>query len=552
MTGPERLNCVIIGYHEVDFNIFAAKQRKMERTSGGYHEVKANSILLNGTRYTSMDFLNYAIERTQAVNPRLNVFEAPSLGAFYLSSFLQSQGLRTEVVNFFTFQKQRLRELLSMQPDAVAITTTFYIDPDPIIEIVNFIRSYRPETKIIVGGPHVYNSALDFDQTTLQFIFGRIGADIYVIDSQGELTLARVLQCLRARNLAGLQLIPNLLYTLDRRRFIRTLQLPENNDLDESTIDWSRFNATEIAPVAYLRTARSCPFACTFCNYPTMAGKHTVATVDSVERQLAYLHSIGTTDIVFVDDTFNVPLPRFKKILRMMIDHRFGFRWISFFRCSNADEETFDLMKRSGCVAVFLGIESGDPQILKDMNKSATVDRYKWGVRQLHARDIGTFASLICGFPGETRDTVTNTLEFIEETAPTFYNIQLYYHDRRSPMEARATEFQIRGAGYNWRHRSMDWREATGWIQHMYKAVTNSGPLTLYAFSLWAVPYLLAKGISLEQIKSFSYLLKPMLLRSLEDREADFAAVEPDLSRIFSGTEIAGAEAKASVSAAEY
>jgi p-methyltransferase len=86
----------------------------------------------------------------------------------------------------------------------------------------------------------------------------------------------------------------------------------------------------------------------------------------------------------------------------MMIKNEFDLRWISFFRCSNADEEAIDLMRESGCVGALLGIESGDQKILKYMNKSATLERYKWGMERLHQRGIATFASLICGFPGET------------------------------------------------------------------------------------------------------------------------------------------------------
>jgi len=201
----------------------------------------------------------------------------------------------------------------------------------------------------------------------------------------------------------------------------------------------------------------------------------------------------------------------------MMIENRFNLRWISFFRCSNADEEAMDLMIESGCVGVFLGLESGDSQILKNMNKNATLDRYKWGILNLHQRGIATFASIICGFPGETQQTVSNTLDFIEEMRPTFFNVQLYYHDLRSPVQARAAEFGIEGAGYSWRHNSMDWREAVQSVKNLYAKIHNSGPLTLYGFSLWAVPYLLAKGISLKQIVDFSYAARPFLLKSLDD-----------------------------------
>ena len=167
--------------------------------------------------------------------------------------------------------------------------------------------------------------------------------------------------------------------------------------------------------------------------------------MDGVERQLRYLHEAGTTDLVFIDDTFNVPLPRFRNILRMMIRNKFQFRWISFFRCSNADEDAFDLMRESGCVGVLLGIESGDNFILKCMNKSATREKYEWGMAKLKGRDIATFVSLICGFPGETKESVTRSIEFVQEAAPTFFNVQLYYHDTRAhPGAGRSSGSKVR------------------------------------------------------------------------------------------------------------
>jgi radical SAM PhpK family P-methyltransferase len=535
MTSHSPLHCVVIGYHDLDFSQFAAKQKRMERNAAGYHEVKANSIFLNGKRCTYMETINYAVERAQGINPRLNVFEAPSLGAFYLASFLHRKGLNAEVVNFFNYDQERLAELLARKPHTVAITTTFYIDCDPITEIVKLVRKLSPQTKVIVGGPHIFNSVLDHDTETLGFVFQEMGADVYVVDSQGENTLAQVVDCLSKSRIEELQSIPNLYFSTNGLDFTKTPSIRENNNLDESTIDWSIFDPSTISPVSYLRTARSCPFSCSFCNYPTMAGAHVVAEIEAIERQMRYLHSIGTTDLVFVDDTFNVPLPRFKKILRMMIDNRFNFRWISFFRCSNADEETFQLMGKSGCTAVFLGIESGDEQILKYMNKAATVDRYKWGIQRLHEQGIDTFASIICGFPGETESSVRNSLRFIEETKPTFFNVQIYYHDMRSPIQKRASEFEITGAGYNWRHRGMDWREATDWVKFLYNNVNNSGPLTLYGFSLWAVPYLMSKGISLNQVKELSYAIKPLLLKSLSEDAVNSADEEERLVRVFRG-----------------
>jgi p-methyltransferase len=172
------------------------------------------------------------------------------------------------------------------------------------------------------------------------------------------------------------------------------------------------------------------------------------------------------------------------------------------------------------------------------MNKAATLERYRWGMENLHRRGIATFASLICGFPGETQGSVMNTLNFIEEMAPTFFNVQLYYHDLRSPIHKKADEFQIQGAGYSWRHRSMDWREAIQWVNYLYKNIRNSHFLPTHGFSLWAVSYLLSRGISLEQIKKFSNIVRPMLLSSLDDALADFSNAEAQLTELFRNTSV--------------
>src|SRR5262249_10889202 len=152
---------------------------------------------------------------------------------------------------------ERLAELLAQSPDAVAITTTFYIDCDPITEIVKFVRKLSPRTKVIVGGPHIFNSVLDHDSETLEFLFQEMGADIYIVDSQGEGTHAQVVKCLSKNGMEELKSIPNLYISTNRLDFTQTPRMPENNDLDESTIDWTLFNPSDISPVAYLRTARS-------------------------------------------------------------------------------------------------------------------------------------------------------------------------------------------------------------------------------------------------------------------------------------------------------
>jgi p-methyltransferase len=533
MSGSIPCDCILVGYNDVDFDAFASTQQIMARYSGAYHEIKTNSIIWRGRRVPYMELMNQAITVAIGRNPRLSVFEAPLQALCYLGNHLRKQGFSVKLVNFFNHEKDKFRSLLLSGPRAVAITTTFYVDNAPVIELIEFVRKYCPETKVIVGGPHILNLASDHDQDTQKHIFETvIGADIYIIESQGEATLSQLIGQLRGGR--PLDVVPNLYYRSEDGSFRRTERVVENNDLSQNSIDWRSFDKDFLSNIAYVRTARSCPYTCSFCNYPTMAGAYVNSSLEAVENELKGLRERGVTDVVFIDDTFNYPLQRFKRLLRMMIVNEFGFRWVSFLRCSNVDEEAIDLMRQSGCVGVLLGIESGDQRILQLMNKSAKVDRYRWGIAELNKQGIASFASLICGFPGETEESVNNTMSFIEESKPTFYNVQLYYHDERAPIQKQANQFGIRGAGYSWSHNSMDWKTAASLAEFMIRSIESSIPLPLYGFSLWGISYLISKGISMEQIKEFGRITKPILLKGLtEDYCAVFKAEEERLVSLF-------------------
>jgi p-methyltransferase len=218
---------------------------------------------------------------------------------------------------------------------------------------------------------------------------------------------------------------------------------------------------------------------------------------------------------VFIDDTFNVPLERFKEMCRLMISKGYQFNWFSYFRCSNSDEEAIDLMARSGCKGVFLGIESGSPTILKNMNKAATIEKYVKGIRSLHERGILTFGSFILGFPGETAETIKETTSFIRETAPTYYRAQMWYCEPGTPIDREREKYKISGQGFMWKHSTMDSLEAMDHIERMFLSIEESEWLPQWSFDFWIIPYLLGKGVSLESFRKFMAPANKMLALEL-------------------------------------
>src|SRR6185437_5448354 len=374
-----------------------------------------------------------------------------------------------------------------------------------VSEIISFVREHNPQTKIVVGGPLVGNLLRGLREEDLTPALLELGADFYVVDSQGELTLANLVTALKAGE-DDPATVPNLAY-FRNGALVRTPVFPEMNSLDEVDINWLAFAREEdLGQTIQLRTARSCAFKCSFCNYPTRAGKLSLASLETVERELSSIKAIGDVkNVVFIDDTFNVPLPRFKEMCRMMVEKKFNFNWFSYFRCSNSDEEAIQLMAESGCKGVFLGIESGSPAILKNMNKAATIERYAEGIRLLRSHGITTFGSFIVGFPGETRETVEETEAFIRDHKPDFWRAQIWYCEAGTPIDRERDKYGVTGHGFVWRHATMSSTEAMDHIERMYLSIKESVWLPQWSFDFWFIPYALGKGIPIDQFKQFVF-----------------------------------------------
>ena len=518
------MDCILVGHKDVNLQNTMSILAPQKTQFRGHGDIAYRVIWFRGKWWSYMDLLNLILTETTGQEHQFNVSELPNLGLHYLKSYLTRRNFIVEIINYFNSEKNKLAILLQNNPQAtVAISTTYYLNSSPIREIIDFIRKYNPKAKIIAGGPYIYSMYLNLDIPAQEREFDAMGANIYVCDSQGEKTLAHILQLLKKHSDPNFHDVPNLVY---RNRdismeFVRTQREVEANSLDKNMIDWGCFPKESYTPTVFVRTARSCSFKCAFCRYPVTAGPLTLVSLDLLEKEMQQIHKAGVKNIIFIDDTFNVPLQRFKKILRMMINNQFNFNWASFFRCATADDLTFDLMKESGCIATFLGIESGDTTILKNMNKCATINRYKYGIQQLNQRGIMTIASFVVGFPGETKETIQNTINFIEESQPDYYSLYRWYYDTNVPIHQQRDKYALRGKGDRWEHNTMDWKEANDMILSMFTTIKNSTYRSSYRFGFTAIPYLMGKGISLEHIREFLKLCKPLFMKNFIYDEED-------------------------------
>ncbi|UCH95477.1 MAG: PhpK family radical SAM P-methyltransferase [Candidatus Aminicenantes bacterium] len=498
------IDCFLIGHNEMDFREYEKTVKKMGIHSGAYRDLALNFIEYNNHPYTISEVFNLFCSdaaNSKASAKPLRMGETFSASIAYLVSYLSRRGFTYDYVNSFRDEKRVLaKKLAENDVLAVAITTTFYVAVFPILEIVNFIKKYNPYTKIIIGGPFVATQVQILDDGELHYLFKSIGADFYVNSSQGETTLEKIIHHLK--NKQPVDQINNIYYKTDNG-YVSTPIVKENNRLADNMVNWDLL-ADGLGEYVNVRTAVSCPFSCAFCGFPQHAGKYQIAPVEAIENELDQLDKPGTVKCVhFIDDTFNVPLKRYKDILRMIIKNKYKFQWHSYFRCQFADRETVELMKESGCEGVYLGLESGNDQILKNMNKGTKTGEYLKGIALLKEYEIVTFSSFVIGFPGETHETVQDTIRLIENSGLDFYRAQLWYCDPITPIWREREKYQLEGERFEWSHATMDSPTACDLIEDIFLSIKKSTWIPQYNFDFDNFWHLVHRGMNPEQVKGF-------------------------------------------------
>lgn len=491
-----KTDCLLIGNNQMSFHEYIKNIEKMGEQAGAFRDVNLHYIKSQGRNISMRDVYNkkHLLEETP-----IKTDDILSATIAYLGTFLHKHGHSFAYVNSFQEGKKEIADLLiNSKVISIAITTTYYVSVLPILEIMDFIRSCNNKSKIIVGGPFVTTQMKIMDRISTKYLFQQIGADFYINSSQGEAALSDIINAIKKRR--DTTNIKNIIYKSENSYIENEIE-PEDNILEENPVDWDLFRDSKRSMIS-VRTAISCPYACAFCSFPEHAGKFSYITPMRLCNELNQIHLLPhITSVNFLDDTFNVPVNRFKEILKLMAKKNFRFRWNGHFRCQYADRETVELMKESGCEGVFLGIESGSQEILNNMNKKSTIDNYYRGLDLLKEYQIITYASFIIGFPGETDTTVQQTIGFLESAQPDFYRAQLWYYDTTTPVSLSTKHFGLKNSQFEWEHHTMNSMEAADWVDYIFLNVRNSVWLPQNDFDYPGLFNLLNRGWAVDDIK---------------------------------------------------
>ncbi len=182
-------------------------------------------------------------------------------------------------------------------------------------------------------------------------------------------------------------------------------------------------------PCFMVMASRGCPFRCTFCLWvPVMFNnKVRFRDVEKVVDEIAHLQNrYGAREVFFHDDTVNITVRRVEEICHAILRRRLKIGWIANFRADQTTPELFRLMKRAGCTKILLGVESGSQKLLDEtIDKEITLKEVEDTIRWAKDAGIRVHCTYSLGAPGETRETLRETLEFIKKTDPDDIQVSL-------------------------------------------------------------------------------------------------------------------------------
>jgi anaerobic magnesium-protoporphyrin IX monomethyl ester cyclase len=410
--------------------------------------------------------------------------DLPAAG-YYLEGLMHQEGYDTFLTS--SYDPDTLMKVAEHDPMAILVSTTMVLSVEGLIGIFSAIRKAMPGTVIIAGGVFIWKNYLSYSRypdaespwdQLFDSKFSSMDADILVAAPHGRSSLMPVLEEVKKGRMGSFEDIPNLVLPRNGN-FIFTRR--EEEVVDYNT-DFTRWDLVErIVHKIPLRTSIGCPYHCVYCDFNKLYPKVFLRSPESIagELGLAFGRFGRNPAIIHVsDDNVFIHRKRINEICNAIM--KSGFRkWMAFMRAHDYTEDEYTLMERSGLMLAFIGVESGDQGQLDRMKKRQDVLQLKRTIENLDAHFISTFNTFLVGYPGETKETLQNTVRFLNELSLTHLTASyeaflLRIHPLTDLTEpGNRAKWGLKGYNADWSHHTMNRDEALSGLYDLFKEVNN-------------------------------------------------------------------------------
>lgn len=340
------------------------------------------------------------------------------IGLAYISSFLKFRGKNVVLKDAQPERMKRIeiiRFVASQKPDLLGLSAMTYNVPI-VASLIPQLKAYLPDLKVVLGGPHASAEPLK----TLEQI-----PDLdFIVQGEGESTLDELCDAIMGnhtyRGVKGIGFRENGHLIINQRRD----PIP---DLDKLPFpDWGAFpmekywdGYTTRNNYARIFGSRGCPFHCSFCGVQTIFGKGIrYRSPENIVQEVEYLYDAhNVRELLIGDSTFNTDRNWVREICEGILDTKKKIIWRASIRAGLVDKETASLMKKAGCQAVVLGVESADEEMLRSMNKGQRISEIQKGIDILNEVGLESHHHYIIGLPGDTVESIEKSIEFAKKNS---------------------------------------------------------------------------------------------------------------------------------------
>ena len=178
-----------------------------------------------------------------------------------------------------------------------------------------------------------------------------------------------------------------------------------------------------------IMTSRGCPYRCTFCSQSIMPIKWRSRSPENVLAEWRHLvEDLHAQEIGVLDDSANIRVKRLEELSDLLIENKLNhvpWIFVNGIRANLASKELLGRLKQAGLKRTAFGVESGDPDILKSVDKKVDLDTIRQAFKNAKEVNLETIGFFIIGLPGETRETMQRTIDFAIELDPLIANFSM-------------------------------------------------------------------------------------------------------------------------------
>jgi len=377
--------------------------------------------------------------RVLLINPRIRLpidtRTTPHLGLAYLGAVSERRGDTVRVFDLDVEDVPLATALREFQPHIVGITAN-----TPQVRnawsAAQEVKAVLPHVPVVIGGPHV--SALPAESAA------RPEIDV-VVRGEGEATWLELCAAVEQANfefqISNFE-IGGISYKTADGRVVHNPPQPAIADLD--SLPWPAYHLfkmeryTSLQPAIdsvegarsfSMMTSRGCPYRCSFCSQSIMPERWRARSPQNVLREWRHLvEDLGAQEIGLLDDSANIQRKRLLELCDLLIAEKLNHvPWIMVngIRANLADEQLLGRMKAAGCKRTAFGVETGDPEIMKRINKHLTLDQVRAAFRAARKVGMETIGFFIIGLPGDNARTMEATIRFAIELDPLIANFSM-------------------------------------------------------------------------------------------------------------------------------